>query len=146
VSIHTNRRDKGFTLIELLITIVIIGALAAIAIPIVLMQRQKAMDASAKSDARSLATQIESFYTEDLSYPGDAAYAFTGPEVALGSEIVRMSPGNIPSVHVNDTGTAFCVSVENPGKSSHPYVWQSDNGGLQADAAASCTAYGPALS
>jgi len=141
-----NRKDNGFTLIELLVVIVIIGILAAIAIPIFLHQRMKAVDASAKSDAHSLAIEMESFFTDDQAYPGDADYSFTAPAVTIGGEVVRMSPGNVPSVSLNAAGNAYCISVANPGKATRPWVWQSDNGGLQINAAADCSAYTTALS
>ena len=62
------RDQKGFTLIELLIVVVIIGILAAIAIPKFSATREKAYFAAMKSDLKNLASQQEIYYADEYTY------------------------------------------------------------------------------
>ena len=67
----SRRRERGFTLIELLIVVVIIGILAAIAVPTYLSQQNKAKDTAAKAQLRTAATAQQLYFAEEDTYTDD---------------------------------------------------------------------------
>ncbi len=116
-----NRR--GFTLIELLIVVVIIGILAAIAIPKFSNTKEKAIVASMKADLRNLASAQESYYTDYTLYMSSAS---TGT-------YYKSSVGNILAI----TGsTSWTASVSNPGSSKT--CTMSGNSGAADDGTPNC--------
>jgi prepilin-type N-terminal cleavage/methylation domain-containing protein len=105
---------KGFTLIELLIVVVIIGILAAIAIPKFSNTKEKAVLAAMKSDLRNMASAQESYYADYTSYFGAATTAYFKP-----------STGNV--VAYGGGGTSWTASITNPG-STHTCTMSGNSG------------------
>jgi type IV pilus assembly protein PilA len=102
--------EKGFTLIELLVVILIIGILAAIALPAFLNQRGKAQDSEAKSAARTAQTAMETFYTDEQDYNANAA-ALRAIEPSLNSGIAAGSGLSVTSGADGDGSGGYTVEV-----------------------------------
>ncbi|MDQ1677563.1 MAG: type pilus assembly protein PilA [Actinomycetota bacterium] len=125
-------KDEGFTLIELLVVIIIIGILAAIAIPVYLNQRNKGYDAAAKSDAKALANLEEAYLTDNPAYATVASAA--DGTVTGGIADFKPTAGVITKAAPNGASGFCIVSVSKSGKA---FVFDSMAGGLSATAHAS---------
>ena len=112
-------KDQGFTLIELLVVMIIIGILAAIAIPVFLNQRKKAVDSAAKADVSTIGKEVATYYvdaaavlaTGDITGPADGRYAIKGNDIGKVSSGVAYKSYKHVGTLVNEASTTWCVDV-----------------------------------
>jgi type IV pilus assembly protein PilA len=126
-------KDQGFTLIELLVVMIIIGILAAIAIPVFLSQREKARDTSTKADVSTIGKEIATYYVEPAATPaltmtlaGGVATILDGANTVA---TIKVSNGTaLGGLVTPNADTTWCAWLTNPNGKVGDYQYSSQGG------------------
>ena len=126
--------DGGFTLIELLVVMIIIGILAAIAIPVFLSQRTKAQDSAAKADVSTIGKEIATYYVDGVGAP--VLTQSTGGRYLIGTDDIGKSSKNVSLTLTLGAGVTgsfvsaskWCIDVTNTEGSQKTFKYSAKGG------------------
>ena len=125
--IEQARQEEGFTLIELLVVVIIIGILAAIAIPVFLNQRERAWTAEINSDLRNAGIAQETYYTDNGEYTATVDPDLTDNGFVPSPDTTITISIDADAAGTHAAGQGYCMTATHANGPTETY---GSNGGL----------------
>jgi prepilin-type N-terminal cleavage/methylation domain-containing protein len=132
------KKDEGFTLIELLVVVIIIGILAAIAIPVYIGVQNSAKDSAVASDLGNAKTAVVTYFTQNGTEPADLTNLST--QGYPGGSLTYTTPAQAPTLDVQGSAAAssltdgiFCIDAKSTSDGNKPFH-VDESGGVKPGA------------